>query len=128
VIEGNRVLKATLGNRRLRLTDNERGRLAALAHPIGRQRLKAGGCSEILCPHFKPLPRRPLRPFSRFSPRPARSQKFTVRFYKRHMLRLITWRDIGAKKGMRTCQMSLLVVHPASLYGLSRKRTKLAAA
>src|SRR5438093_491777 len=39
--EENRVLKAQLGSRRLRLTDTERRRLAALAHPLGRQRLKA---------------------------------------------------------------------------------------
>jgi hypothetical protein len=38
--EENRVLKAQLGGRRLRLTDTERRRLAALAHPIGRTRLK----------------------------------------------------------------------------------------
>ena len=38
--EENRVLKAQLGDRRLRLTDTERQRLAALAHPLGRQRLK----------------------------------------------------------------------------------------
>jgi putative transposase len=37
----NRVLKAQLGGRRLRLTDTERRRLAALAHPLGRQRLHA---------------------------------------------------------------------------------------
>jgi putative transposase len=36
----NRVLKAHLGSRRLRLTDTERRRLAVLAHPLGRQRLK----------------------------------------------------------------------------------------
>jgi putative transposase len=36
----NRVLKAQLGGRRLRLTNAERRRLAALAHPLGRQRLK----------------------------------------------------------------------------------------
>ena len=36
----NRVLKAQFGGRRLRLTDTERRRLAALAHPIGRTRLK----------------------------------------------------------------------------------------
>jgi hypothetical protein len=36
----NRVLKAQLGDRRLRLTDTERRRLAALAHPLGRQRLQ----------------------------------------------------------------------------------------
>jgi hypothetical protein len=36
----NRVLKAQLGGRRLRLTDMERRRLAVLAHPLGRQRLK----------------------------------------------------------------------------------------
>ena len=39
--EENRVLKAQLGGRRLRLTDTERRRLAALAHPLGRQRLTA---------------------------------------------------------------------------------------
>ena len=39
--EENRVLKAQLGGRRLRLTDTERRRLAALAHPLGRKRLKA---------------------------------------------------------------------------------------
>jgi putative transposase len=37
----NRILKAQLGGRRLRLTDTERRRLAALAHPLGRERLKA---------------------------------------------------------------------------------------
>jgi hypothetical protein len=36
----NRVLKAQLGGRRLRLTDTERQRLTALAHPIGCTRLK----------------------------------------------------------------------------------------
>jgi putative transposase len=36
----NRVLKAQLGGRQLRLTNAERRRLAALAHPLGRQRLK----------------------------------------------------------------------------------------
>jgi putative transposase len=35
------VLKAQRGDRRLRLTDTERRRRAALAHPLGRQRLKA---------------------------------------------------------------------------------------
>jgi putative transposase len=35
-----RILKAQLGTRRLRLTDTQRRRLAALAHPLGRQRLK----------------------------------------------------------------------------------------
>jgi putative transposase len=38
--EENRILKAQFGGRRLRLTDTERRRLAALAHPIGRTRLK----------------------------------------------------------------------------------------
>jgi transposase InsO family protein len=38
--EENRLLKAQLGNRRLRLTDTERRRLAALAYPLGRRRLK----------------------------------------------------------------------------------------
>ena len=41
LFEENRVLKAHLGGRRLRFTDTERRRLAALAHPLGRQRLKA---------------------------------------------------------------------------------------
>src|SRR6266702_5695470 len=40
LLEENRVLKAHLGGRRLRLTDTERRRLAALAHPLGRTRLK----------------------------------------------------------------------------------------
>ena len=40
LIVENRVLKAQLGGRRLRLTDTERRRLATLAHPLGRQRLK----------------------------------------------------------------------------------------
>lgn len=38
--EENRVLKAQHGGRRLRLTDTERHHLAALAYPLGRQRLK----------------------------------------------------------------------------------------
>jgi len=38
--EENRVLKAQLGGRRLRLTETERRRLAALAHPLGLKRLK----------------------------------------------------------------------------------------
>jgi transposase InsO family protein len=38
--EENRVLKAQLHGRRLHLSDTERRRLAALAHPLGRQRLK----------------------------------------------------------------------------------------
>ena len=41
LIEENRVLKAQLGGRRLRLTNSARRRLAALAHPLGRARLKA---------------------------------------------------------------------------------------
>ena len=36
----NRVLKAQLGGRRFRLIDTERRHLAALAHPLGRKRLK----------------------------------------------------------------------------------------
>ena len=36
----NRVLKAQHGGRQLRLTDTERRRLATLAHPLGRKRLK----------------------------------------------------------------------------------------
>jgi hypothetical protein len=38
--EENRVLKAQLGSQRLRLTDPERHRLATLAYPLGRMRLK----------------------------------------------------------------------------------------
>src|SRR5215475_5259778 len=38
--EENRILKAQLGGRRLRLTDSERRRLAALAHPLDRTRLQ----------------------------------------------------------------------------------------
>ena len=38
--EENRILKAQLGGRRLRLTDTDRRRLAALAHLIGRTRLQ----------------------------------------------------------------------------------------
>jgi hypothetical protein len=40
LIEENRTLKAKLGRQKLRLTDTERRRLAALAHPIDRKRLK----------------------------------------------------------------------------------------
>jgi putative transposase len=40
LVEENRVLIAQLGGRRLRLTDIQRRRLAALAHPLGRNRLK----------------------------------------------------------------------------------------
>src|SRR5215831_4198501 len=36
----NRILKAQLGGRRLRLTDTDRRRLAELAHPLGRTRLQ----------------------------------------------------------------------------------------
>jgi hypothetical protein len=36
----NQVLKATLPKQRRRLTDTERRRLAALAHPLGRKQLK----------------------------------------------------------------------------------------
>jgi transposase InsO family protein len=39
LIEENRVLKAQLNGRRLCLTDTNRRRLAALAHPLGRKRL-----------------------------------------------------------------------------------------
>ena len=38
--EENRILTSKLPRGRLRLTDTERRRLAALAHPLGRQRLK----------------------------------------------------------------------------------------
>jgi hypothetical protein len=37
--EDNRVLKAQLGGRRLRLTETERRRLATLAYPLGRPRV-----------------------------------------------------------------------------------------
>jgi putative transposase len=40
LLEENRVLKAHLGRRRLQLTNTERRRLAVLAHPLGRKRLK----------------------------------------------------------------------------------------
>ena len=40
LLEENRLLKAQLGHRRLRLTDTERRRLAVLAYPLGRARLK----------------------------------------------------------------------------------------
>jgi transposase InsO family protein len=39
LIAENRTLKAKLGSRRLWLTDTERRRLAALAHPLGRKRI-----------------------------------------------------------------------------------------
>src|SRR5919197_2224442 len=40
LLEENRILKAHLSERRLRFSDTERRRLAALAHPLGRKRLK----------------------------------------------------------------------------------------
>jgi hypothetical protein len=40
LLEENRILKAQLGNRRLRLSDTERRRHASLAHPLSRQCLK----------------------------------------------------------------------------------------
>ena len=40
LVAENHILKAQLGSRQLRLTDTERRRLAALAHPLGRKRLK----------------------------------------------------------------------------------------
>jgi putative transposase len=40
LLEENRVLKAQLGARRLRLIDTERRRVVALAHPLGRKRLE----------------------------------------------------------------------------------------
>jgi hypothetical protein len=40
LIEENRVLKAQRRGRHLLLTDTDRRRLAALAHPISRKRLK----------------------------------------------------------------------------------------
>jgi hypothetical protein len=44
----NRALKAQFGDRRLRLTDNERQQLAALAYPLGRKRLK--GIATLVTP------------------------------------------------------------------------------
>jgi putative transposase len=41
LLEENRTLHAKLGGRRIRFTDAERRRLAALAFPIGRKRLKS---------------------------------------------------------------------------------------
>ncbi len=40
LLEENRIIKAQLGNRRLRLADTERRRLASLAPPLSRQCLK----------------------------------------------------------------------------------------
>jgi hypothetical protein len=40
LIEENRLLRRQLGRRRLRLTDDDRRRLAARAYPLGRQRLR----------------------------------------------------------------------------------------
>jgi hypothetical protein len=40
LFEENRILKAKLKGKRLQLTDTERRRLAELAHPIDRKRLK----------------------------------------------------------------------------------------
>jgi len=41
LLEENRTLHAKLGGKRIRFTDAEHHRLAALAFPIGRKRLKA---------------------------------------------------------------------------------------
>ena len=43
LIEENRVLKAQLGSRRMRLTDTERRRLAALAYPPRSPAPQSGG-------------------------------------------------------------------------------------
>jgi hypothetical protein len=40
LIEANRVLKAQLGGRGVRLADTERRRLVKLAHPLGYKHLK----------------------------------------------------------------------------------------
>ena len=40
LIEENRVLRRPLGRRRLRLTDDDRRRLAALAYRLGREALR----------------------------------------------------------------------------------------
>jgi putative transposase len=50
----NRVLKAQLGGRRLRLTDAERRRLAALAHPLDRTRLQE--VATIATPRINHIP------------------------------------------------------------------------
>jgi hypothetical protein len=49
--EENHVLKTQLGGRRLRLTDIQRRRLAALAHPLGRQHLKETAADNTLISH-----------------------------------------------------------------------------
>ena len=41
LLEENRILHAQLGDRRICFTDAERRRLAALAFPLGRKRLKS---------------------------------------------------------------------------------------
>jgi hypothetical protein len=41
LLEGNRTLHAKFGGRRIRFTDAKRRRLAALAFPLGRKRLKS---------------------------------------------------------------------------------------
>jgi hypothetical protein len=40
LIEENRLLRRQLGGRRLRFTDDDRGRLAGLAHRVGRAALR----------------------------------------------------------------------------------------
>jgi hypothetical protein len=41
LLKENRTLHAKLGGKRIRFTDTERRRLAALAFPMGRKRLKS---------------------------------------------------------------------------------------
>jgi putative transposase len=55
LIEENRTLKAKLGRQKWRLTDTERRRLAALAHPIDRKRLKDIATPETLQRWYKRL-------------------------------------------------------------------------
>jgi hypothetical protein len=46
--EENRVLREQLGNRRLRLNDDRRRRVAAQAELLGRRMLWEGGCEALL--------------------------------------------------------------------------------
>jgi hypothetical protein len=55
----NRVLKAQLGGRRLRLIDAERRRLAALAHRLDRTRLQEVATPDsLLCRHRRLIPQK----------------------------------------------------------------------
>jgi hypothetical protein len=63
LIEENRVLRRQLGGRRLRLTDDDRRKLAARAHRLGRQTLRRAVCTDNL--HFlaRVVARRRTTPF-----------------------------------------------------------------